>query len=176
MQDNKLGNMQEPRSLSSVEQNKIKATASSMLSLTSLGLLLFPSVTSAATIYEKIPGKDSELLAFTDSNPKVKESEVLTTIENLDIAADFIKDHCTQILSAVKNSGRCLYRGDILCGEAPVLLSPDFDLLDSTTFPSSLLASDYFSYLDETMKEQGINSVHPSIAHIGLYIYIYIYT
>jgi hypothetical protein len=158
MQDSKLDNMQEPRSLSSGERNKIKATASSMLSLASLSLLLFPSVTSAAL--------QSEILTSTDSNPKVKDCQVLTNIENLDIVADFIKDHCTQILSAVKNSGRCLYRGEMLSRKAPVLLSPDFDLLDSLTY-SSLLASDYFSYLDENMKEQGINSVHPSIAHIG---------
>jgi hypothetical protein len=171
MQDNKLDAMQEPRSLSSGEQIKVKAT---MLSLASLSLLLFPSVTSAAsqskrqyqTIYERVPGRDGEVLTSVDSSPKIKDSELLTTIENLDTAADFIKDHCTQILSAVKNSGRCLYRGETLSGKAPVLLAPDFDLLDSTTY-SSLLAPDYFSYLDVTMKEQGMNSVHPSIAHIG---------
>jgi len=168
MQDNRLDSMQEPRCSSSGDPSKIKATVSSMLSLVSLSLLLFPSVTSAAlqsdrqyqTISEQIPGGES------DSNLKVKDSEVLTIIDNLDIAALFIKDHCTQILSAVKNSGRCLYRGETLSGKAPVLLSPDFDLLDSLTY-SSLLAADYFSYVDETMKEQGINSVHPSIAHIG---------
>mmetsp|Transcript_15840 Transcript_15840/g.15210 ORF Transcript_15840/g.15210 Transcript_15840/m.15210 type:complete len:388 (-) Transcript_15840:391-1554(-) len=150
--------MQEPRSILREQQNRIATTASSMVTLS---VLLFPK-SSSATL-QSVDGRISEV---ETKKKKKSDSEVLVSIENLDIAAAFIVDHCTQILSAVKNSGRCLYRGESSCGISPVLLSPDFDLLDPSTYASSV-ASDYFSTLDTTMVEQGINSVHPSIGHIG---------
>jgi hypothetical protein len=150
--------MQEPQSILREQQNGIAATASSMVTLS---VLLFPKLSSATL--QTVDGRISEV--DTKKNKK-SDSEVLISIESLDIVAAFIKDHCTQILSAVKNSGRCLYRGESSCGISPVLLSPDFDLLDASTYASSI-ASDYFSTLDTAMLEQGVNSVHPSIGHIG---------
>jgi hypothetical protein len=96
--------------------------------MVTLSVLLFPKLSSATL--QSVDGRISEV--DTKKNKK-SDSEVLISIESLDIAAAFIKDHCTQILSAVKNSGRCLYRGESSCGISPVLLSPDFDNTIVTT-------------------------------------------
>jgi hypothetical protein len=150
--------MQEPRR---EQGDRIIATTSSIATVT-LSMLLFPKLSSAALL-ESVGGRITEV---ETKQSKKSDSEVLASIESLDIAATFIRDHCTQILSAVKKSGRCLYRGESSCGRSPVLLSPDFDLLDASTYSSSV-ASDYFSTLNTAMLEQGVKSVHPSIGHIG---------
>ena len=74
-------------------------------------------------------------------------------------AADFIQEHCQQMLSAARVRGKFLYRGETRSKDSHAFIAtPTPDLFDPTTY-SSYLATDYFRALNSSFP------VHR--AHIG---------
>jgi len=89
-------------------------------------------------------------------------------------ASDFIRKNCQQALSAVKSTGRLMYRGEacVIGGIKAGLLTSDYDLLFPSTFvatsPTSAYAiADYFKTLDETIKEINATALRPSQGHLA---------
>jgi hypothetical protein len=157
----------QPHSLISAQQSSILGTVSSILTLTLPTLLLNPR-DATATALQSIGGRISEIPANEDlrkSSIKVSDSSVLASAESIALAAQFIKEHCSQTLSAVKQTGRCLYRGEKSVENRAVLLTPEPALLNPDTYSSS--AVDYFKSIDTLLIESGVKDVRPSIGHIG---------
>jgi len=87
---------------------------------------------------------------------ETREEKQLAGALTVQEAADLIRGSCTQTLSAVRNTGRLLYRGEAaesLATTAPTILAPAFDLLSNRTY--SPLAADYFRCLDSYMAGVG---------------------
>ena len=74
--------------------------------------------------------------------------------ESVESTASFIRSHCKSILTAVRDSGNLLYRGEKLVKRKPIILQSFSDLQDPKTY-NSFAAADYFTFfLDNFTVEQ----------------------
>jgi hypothetical protein len=99
-----------------------------------------------------------------------REGKQLARTLTVQEAADLIRGSCTKTLSAVRNTGRLLYRGEAensLSTSTPTILSPAFDLLSNRTY-NSPLAADFFRSLDGYMHMQKTDTDTGADAGSGL--------
>ena len=110
----------------------------------------------------------------TDAASAALSPTSAATIQMLSLteAVSLISAQCDPtFLTAVRTSGRLLYRGEALLGEpslsAAARLCPPPDLLDAATYGNDADALSYFQTLEGTLARRA-SSARPSTGHIGV--------
>ena len=104
-------------------------------------------------------------LALIETNRLTKANAADSVFNmQIDTAAKIINQHCQVTLSAVKNTGRLIYRGEETSESKPLLYISKSDLLAADTYNPT--AANFFEFCSEAMEKSEL-PISPRRGHLA---------